>query len=450
MQRMPVSNPSATSSGRRHTELVLSSFLLFSYPLFLIGSALDAYNIAGVPIPWVTRAGLIIVTLILGLFHRLKLVPGTKPMALLLLWGVLVTLLNALRINYAEFLPPLATTPYLVYVLLRVFVVASFLATMYLVYWLLSQGYRATVIRWTVIVATVVALASIYIYVAQLHGFPEPFRTRLGTAGGEQAIRFTYPFHRAMGTFREPSHLAEWLVVPFFLSLVYRQQRFTNVQSVIIAAALLLTGSLTGIVSIPVGFLGSIVLARGVTNHALRISARFLLAGLLAAVVFSVVASGYDTGKPDLVRLIDDRLTPILFEGGLARSNRDYVYEYVRTAPIPALGVGFGNANLLLSHHLGTETVASFLSLYLYTTYSIGVVGLVLLAVFLLTPIFAILRRKRLERERWVRAYLAAYLAWLIMFAVNSEELHIMFSIVYCLLAFELFHGGPVGTVDSS
>jgi len=416
----------------------LSGLVLFLYPLFLAGSALDAYSVGSLSIPWIARIGIFSTTLIVGFSRRLVVVPGTKMLIAFFLWGGLVTILGVLHADYAEFLPPLATSSYPAFVLLRLLVVLSVIATVYLAYWLLRRGHHDAMIRWTVLVGTLIAVAAIYIYFAQLHNLPEPPRNRIGTSGAEQVTRFSYAFHRAMGTFREPSHLAEWLVVPFFLSLSYRQKGLVNLHSVVIASALLLTGSLTGIVSVPLGFLGSMVLVRLSARQRLRSLASFIAVGLLAVVIFSAIVSGYDL-EPNLLQVVENRLTPILFEGGLSQSNRSHVYEYVQAVPFPTVGAGFGNANLLLSHYLATDTVASFLSLYLATLYSTGMTGLMLLGLFLVAPVLAVFRRSRPGYERWIRVNQAAYLACLIMFAVNSEELHLMFAIVYALLTFEVY-----------
>ena len=143
---------------------------------------------------------------------------GFRIFWLFFLWAMLVTAASTVSHDYASFMPLGATTPYPVFILLRFFTLLSFVASVYVALWLLQQGCREHVIKAVVTIGCFISVAALYIYAAQIYGLPELPRNRLGTAGGLQAIRFTYDFHRAIGTFREPSLLAAWLIVPLFLA----------------------------------------------------------------------------------------------------------------------------------------------------------------------------------------------------------------------------------------
>src|SRR5207248_9563510 len=138
-------------------------------------------------------------------------------------------------------------------------------------------------------VAVLVSIAAIYIYIAQQLDLPEPPRSRLGTSGGAQAVRFTYDFHRATGTFREPGLLASWLIVPFFICLTMRGA-IPTVSAALIGGTLLLTGSLAAIVGVGIGLgVAALTGVRAGKGH-LRTMVAATLVLLLALLIFDLVA----------------------------------------------------------------------------------------------------------------------------------------------------------------
>lgn len=185
------------------------------YPVCLLGTALDDYDIGGIPIAWLIRVSAVLGLLDVGLVHPLSRVPGTASLLAMFVWAMGAIAVNMLWTDNADLQPLLATTGHYLFVGLRLVTVLAFLATMYLVCWLFRSGYAEALLRRTVIVGTIVAPGARYVHFAQLNNLPEPPRTRIGTGSVEQATRFSYPFHRAMGSFREPAYLAEWLVLPF-------------------------------------------------------------------------------------------------------------------------------------------------------------------------------------------------------------------------------------------
>ncbi|OPX84858.1 MAG: hypothetical protein A4E53_03691 [Pelotomaculum sp. PtaB.Bin104] len=424
------------------TALSYTSLIMFCYGALLVGNALGAYNIGFIPIQWLVQLGLISIIIHIGFTRKLYTVEGTNALLWLFFWTIFVTTVNVIFGDYPSLMSPNSTIPYTFFIYLRILVLLSFISAIYIIYWLLVRGYQDSVIIWTVRIGTFVSIVAIYIYIAQIYGLPEPPRNRLGTGGGEQSVIFSYAFHRAMGTFREPSHLAEWLVVPFFLSL---RKGLLNLHTVLIGLALFLTGSLTGIIGSALGFAGAIIISNPFKRSSLKILLRLTIAILIALVFFNAIAVSYGAGQTNLFQVISERMAPILFGGGMKVSDRDYIYQYLATTSLPLLGSGIGNANLLLSQYLESGLVTSFLSLYFNFMYSAGILGTILLTYFLLRPIVKILIIKKIRRNKQILFILAAYLSYLVMFAVNSEEFSMMFAVAFALLAYEIHSHESVG-----
>jgi len=434
---------SAKMLAAKPTSVSLGNILLVVYTVFLFGGALGAYNIGSIPIQWLVNVGLITTVVLVALTDRLYVVPGSKPLLWLFVWGLFVTGFNILLNDYASLMPPLATTSYSIFVSLRFVQISAFISAIYLVYWLLARGYRDSIIKWTVIIGTLISIAAIYVYIAQVYGLPEPLRTRMATGGGlQQSTVFTYAFHRAMGTFREPSSLARWLVVPFFMSFIYRRSAF-NLYAILIGGVLLLTGSMAGIMGVVSGLIGALFLATLCKFRNLKKIIRFVLPLGFAVLIFSLIVVPYTGGSQNLLQVIGSRVAPIMTKG-MSASNQGYVYEYVENTPIPLFGRGFGNANILFGKYLGSELMGAFLSLYVQFLCSTGLVGLFLLSLFLLRPVGQVIASMRSSATRATDSslffMLAAYLSWLAMFVVRSEELPIMFAVVFALLAYDIHH----------
>ena len=425
----------APEAGSRR--LRLSAVTALFYPAFVYATAFDAYDLGPIPVVWFVRLATLIALVVVGITCRLPRLPGSSTFVWMLLVGGMTTAVHVLKNpEYAQLLPSLGTTNYFLFVALRLVAILAFLATALLVFWLLKTGYFAFIVRATTLVGTIVALTALYIYFAQLNALPELPRTRMGTSGAEQPTRFTYDFHRATGSFREPAYLAEWLVLPFMLSLTYPGKRPINFHSATIGTVLLLTGSLTGIVGSLAGFAVALVLTRASLRSRIQLFFAFIGILVVAWLAFTGVARSYEGPRPSVIRVITERLKPVLISG-LGASNRAYVYNYVRNAPLPFWGVGYGNANLLLTNELGSDATSSFLSLYLYTLYSTGLIGLGLMLWALLLPVGMVLRCRRRRSPELLLA-VAAYFAWLVMFAVGSEELHLLFGVTYALVVFQL------------
>jgi hypothetical protein len=394
------------------------------------GTSLAAYNVGPVPLPWLAAAGFIALgaALVLGT-NRVRLIPGGGAFFLFLAWTVFVQTLNAGR--FGALLPSGASLPYVPFVLVRYMNLFAFAATLYLTYWLLTEGKGADLIRWIVRIGFVIALVSIYIYIAQQFGLPEPARTRAGTAGAAQVLFFGY--RRALGTFREPSHLAEWLLLPLFLSFAVRGPR-ARLHSATIGAALLLTVSLGGIASCVGGVMGGLVLSNPLKPRNLRLLVLITLGFALLLFVAQITSVGI-SGQ-SVYSILNVRTLEIL-EGGVGSSDRAYIAEFVHSFPPPLLGYGLGNANIFVASKLGIDLVVSFLSLYVNVAYSSGIIGLLLLSFFMIQPI---VRNAISDGGRKIRRpvpILMCYVAYLLVFAAGPEELSIAFAIIAAFLLYD-------------
>lgn len=408
---------------------------VIAFRLVFAGTALGAYALGPFPAQWLTQFFLLGVVALLMLDRGVPATPGLGVFAGYVGWAAVVTFARLMLFPYGAWMPPLASAPYPVYLTLRFLALLTFAAAVSLVYWLLRQGHREALMRCMVRTGTVCAAAAIYIYFAQVNGWWEPGRTRLGTAGGEQAISFAYAFHRAMGTFREPSHLAEWLVLPLFLSFVWRG-RGRWVHTGVMSVAMLLTGSLTGILGIVAGLAGALLLSNPFRPGALKLAVRLGVAVALAMALFGSLAVGRGENPADLVEVITDRVVPIL-EGGMGASNRSSTFEYMAERPLPFVGEGVGNANIRLANTLGSDISVSFLSLYFNVLSSTGVVGLAMLLAMLALPVAGLARQRRYRKDPELVPLMAAYLGWLVMFTVHSEEMPLVFGVLYGIMAWE-------------
>ena len=421
------------------SSIEFSKIIKLLYMFSLILTSLSAYAIGPLPVPWLADIFILFGTLLIGIRIGLYPFDGHLFLSALIFWSIFITTFNSSTDDYAKFMPRTATTPYEIYISLRIVSLFSFCACISLVRWLLQKGNQRLVIRYTVIWGSFVSFFALYIYFAQIFGLPEPDRTRMSTAGGVQRVIFSGIFHRAMGTFREPSHLAQWLVIPFFLSLAQQEDRHSHFHIPLQGIVILLTGSLTGIMGISIGVLGAFFLFRSPGLRKLKILSPFVLYMALGIGVFSTVAYGYvSNANVSIIDIVVERITPIS-EGGMQESNRFYIYDFTNSTQFPIMGVGFGNSNILLSQYFHSSLIVSFLSLYFNLLYSVGIIGFILAMFFLLTPIAQILISGNtfFENERRVFWILSAYIAWLVMFSVHQEEFSIMFGIIFALLTFE-------------
>lgn len=417
----------------------ITSFMLFWFLVLYFVTAMGAYNVGPVPATWLAQAGLVTLAFGLILFtNSLRVVPGGALLILFFAWALFVTTGNV--DEYSGMMPRSATTPYGVYISLRYVGFASFMAALYLTYWLIGEGEGEALARWIVIIAFAIALFALYIYLAHIFGLPEPPRNRLATAGGgEQATLFSGEaglfYNRATGTFREPSGLAEWLILPLFLSFGFRE-RADRIRSASIAAAFSLTLSMMGLFAVSAGTFVSLLLTRPFSKRTYKVVGLVILAGALAYLLLSRISIGVlGENRVSVGSMFGNRVISTIV-GGIGKSNRSYVYEFVSDNPWPALGLGMGNGNLMFAQHLGVDSPVAFLSVYLFTLYAAGYPGIILLGSFLLRSI----AQYALSFKRTITAtplVLMAYISYLVSSAVGAEELSPWFGICTGLVTWE-------------
>lgn len=421
---VPPGSPSL-NSGREGAGQVFP--FLFIALFFMSG--LEAYQVGRIPIAWLASAGFVV----LGLMHVLRSnavmpVPGGAFFLIFCSWSLLAGGIGSPA--FQELMPVDATLPYGPFVLARFFRLLAFGTVLYIVVCLLREGHASRLAAGIVWAGVILSLAALYMYLAGIHEWPDLPRTRMGTAGGAQAVTFSSGdlfYHRALGTFREPSHLAEWLLIPFFFSFL-RAQILYRIGTFIIAAALILTVSLTGILSLTLGFLFVLLIDRPLRSRNVGIA---LLAALVLAagalIADSVSISTIEEPK-SLYTIISTRITG-LFSDGLRASSRSYIYDFIDAHPLSLLGFGLGNTNILLARTLDSPIVVSSLSLYYNVLYSAGIIGFIFLMLFLLRPIGGYVPRLRTMKDHRGSVLLMAYAASLISFSVLSEELTIPFAV---------------------
>jgi O-antigen ligase len=134
-----------------------------------------------------------------------------------------------------------------------------------------------------------------------------------------------------------------------------------------------------------------------------------LCVGVLA---FAAFAAGKNIDLFTLFNVLGGRAGDILFGGGLQSSDRGAILMAAFKQPISFFGYGMGRANLILTDIYGRMTfgatpfVVDYHSLYLHYLFATGIVGLTLLLVFIITPVY-LFWSQRLARMRLQFSYLA-------------------------------------------
>lgn len=414
---------------------------IFTYSLVL--NSLGSVALFSVPLSWISG--------FLSLFYcaqarrffllanRLPIVVGA--LLLLLFLGISFNAINF--IEFSEKFPSNTTSSYLAYVGLRYLNFVLFISVVALTYIASCDFGELTVQNLIYKIGVVVSIYALYVYGAHFLGLPELLpRNRLGTGGGEQSVVFTYAFHRAVGSFREPSHLAEWLILPLIISFT-NKGKFHFIGQSLIGLTILLTGSLTGILSIAGAFVittilfALLVLVRKISlKSAIPLAKAIFLSIILAFTLIFVVDFLLDGLLIDVVF----SRTFVVYTDGLGASNRDYVYEYLSGKNIYSLiGLGMGNPQIELANYVGADEVASLLNLYLNVLLSVGVLGLMFLLLIVLYPVWILITNiSRVINIFEIFVLFVAYFAWLIAFFVHSEEFSLMFSVLYGLLLSKL------------
>ena len=213
----------------------------------------------------------------------------------------------------------------------------------------------------------------------------------------------------------------------------YGQGRFALFKRFTMGVTILLTGSL--------GTILSMILALAVTALLLLIDFRrkLLMINMLRVILIALLLIVFSILLINLlfsglfIEQLAERLHQ-LSDSGLIGSNRGYVYVFVANNAVPFLGYGLGISNLLITNTLSAEAMTSFLSLYLNTLYSSGIIGFSFLLAAIFMPLFKIISNSRESKKYNVFYVVWAYIALLILFIVNMEEVTTSFGICYALL----------------
>lgn len=438
MGKMPAHVAPKAAAGANTLDLAESCALFFrpvasnaGLAIFiLLLTSVEALSLWNVPVAWIGKALIVFISLYL-ISKRLDPGPmGSRGLVALLAWLALITVVQTLMFEHEELHPLDATTPYMLFVFLRFVSLIAFIGAAYLTCcWIRKDGWE--VIRKVIVLAgAVVALGAILLYLSERFGGTPALTNRLSTGGGESVGVFSYQFHRAVGPFREPSHLGEWLVLPFFLALSGKKW---VVSGAIVGAALLLTGSLLAFIGALCGLLVSLIPGALLARDRGLLLWRFLVVVAISFVSFNLAAFTYTGSVPLLMETISDRMRAMWLDHGVFSSNRDYVWDFVRSSEVPLLGWGLGNANLILSDWMTSNFIVSFLSLYLNMLFSGGPIALVTLLLILLRPMVRIFRLS--DPGLQLRARLAGYCGLLLMFSAGSEELSIISAVAYAGIA---------------
>jgi hypothetical protein len=403
--------------------------------LFTIGYALcqlDAFELGGVPLPWV---GLLF-CLAAALPSRLMPFPG-----LCASFALLVALL--LLSSVARGLPAVSDSFIAIRMLALIgfFVIVNWIATR-------READVLAVEQRVVTIGVLVAVVALLVYSAHVLDLGDLPRNRLGTAGGEQAVVFTFEIggeaHRALGTFREPSFLALALVLPACLALKHR--RLPALLAML--TAMYLSYSMGALIALSFGLL----LALAVLDR-WRLAQALAFGTVVAAALLLLNASG-DSGNPFVERLVN------LASSDLAETSRGYVYENLVLDPRGLLvGNGIGYIAYSLAALLGSDLPVSALNLPLNIFGAGGLIGLGLILVWLLAPLrYANRLRRRLGTGKALLRLLPLT-TFLVLYLSTFEELHIWHAVALGLMLGSVARGRraraplqprPVGVADGS
>lgn len=393
----------------------LSSYFLV---LGLFFHTLGAYSIASVPLTWFSMGFFILSPAPLIFYGNIKIVPSLENIIAYLVYGIIILFAN--NILYSPLpMPPFASTPYVTYTILRIVTVLSYAAAMLASYNIVLNGETDRILRSHVYLLGFVTASGIYIYLAQRYGLWEPPRTRMGTGGQDftsEVVEFQYSFHRALGTFREPSHLANWLAATILFLLpqkeIFRKfwaKFFLLISSVFL---LILSGSLLGAICLFAGFVALVVVSGGRS---------WLLAVFPLIVIPIIIWFANTVFGVDIVSAISPRLQAIL-DDGLIGSNRSYVFEYFLSNPPSLLGIGIGQSSLSYSMYSGSLLLSPIINAFFNILYETGIIGFSLIVLsfsFVFTRMGPILKAGDLV----ALGALAVHVSWLFAYFGMVPEL---------------------------
>lgn len=384
-------------------------------------STLEAYNLFGIPVTWISGC----IFPVSWILSTRDWPAGTRPTGRSLLFAYLAICLIALVFQNifsgAPKMPRLTENSYIQYITLRIiniFIYVSALSTGYMISE--AGGYtRSMKILTTTLM--VVSISSIYIYIAQKYGLWEPPRNRAGTGGQDylsEAVAFSYSFFRALGTFREPSHLAEWLSATLLLLLPQARSMVSRLRYVTMVtlafSTMVLTGSLLGFMGL---MAGAIYIVFAKRNYMVFVHA---VLALIFSVLFTLTVEWlFDI---DLLGALLPRIDELAY-GGIGETNRSAIYEYFWSYPPPISGQGLGNGALIFSQYSGTDLISPIINLFMTSWYDGGVLGLLLMIMFFVLP-FRATMNGAISRHPLVIGGLASHVSFIVSYFGRAAELN--------------------------
>lgn len=405
----------------------ISAILFFA--LYL--NTLTAYNIFSIPIPWLSYAFATIVCFIISMRQNLHI--SVPPLVYPVLLYFVIALLGSLGHLLSGFPPQMpsgASTPYFIFILARFFVLIGFIMALLGVYNFCLRFGTSLFIKILLIILILVLVTALYIYIAQLYGLWEPPRNRIGTAGQEfisEGVSFQYLFHRALGTFREPSHLVEWILGPSLIILTILIKKPSLTLLVVISLSILcivLSGSLLGTIGILFGILTLLLFG-------------FIKVSIKSIIFFCIILAMLQLGawlfSVNFLDAILPRLESLIY-GGIGESNRAYIWNYLFDSPPPFLGYGIGNANLILSEYRHISLVSSHLNLFVNSLYGLGIISLIILLPFIYKPFLIVSISRMARRDPICVGCIAAHTAWIVFYLGHSEEFSFIHAVILGLL----------------
>lgn len=403
-----------------------------SFRLLVLGMllyTLEAYTIGPVPLSWLSSIALILSAGLILSGSRVFI--PIMPVALLAFYlGVGVfSILWYNAWNSVPEMPFLATSSYPIFVALRVVNILAFISALISAYALVRSGLLDEFMAAHRKLLVFVTIAALYIYIAQITGGWEPPRNRTGTGGQDfisEGVSFSYLFHRATGTFREPSHMAEFLSAACLLAFADRgSSRFFRFQWVFFIAVILClihSGSVLGLIAFSAGL--------PVFLFSRRKRLLLVPAALLIVLPPALIAANAMFGV-DFLAAVVPRIEALI-SAGVSGTNRSSIYEAAQTLQLRAIGYGFGNVSLLMSQITASDLVTPVLNLFLAILLDTGPVGLLAVTIVFLAP-FAYFFRSGPHDPVFLGA-LAAHVSWIIAGIGRIPELTSMHGVVLGLL----------------
>ena len=373
----------------------------------------DSYNFFNIPIPWI---GLMLCTLSC-ISNKIMLFPKLLYSIILLIFVLIIITI----IKYEDNNAPLGFIVLRIINILAFVIILNYFACqncedinfLYLEKNLVNIGLFFSSIAILLFLTHMLNLNEI--------NFIDFLRNRLSTGAGEiYTLKYNYNFddqyiyHRAIGTFREPSLLVNALVLPFFLSI--KIKRYFSM--VIIGLSMYLTYSLAMFIAICFGVISSLF----VVYKTKLISKNFILpCFILIFLIFIFFKFGSEFSNVYLERL-----------AYISENNsRDYIYknlEIILGDYWLGNGIGYGFFKLA-EHILGSfEVPVSFLSLPLNIWSSGGIIGLIIIIYLILSHnILTLFNFNSFNRNLYL--LIVPLNIFLILYFSSFEELHIWHAI---------------------